>query len=256
MGVVYRATDLALDRQVALKLIAASHARDPVFRARFERECRLAAAIDHPHVVPVLHAGEQDGRLYLTMRYVDGTDLGTLLRDEGRLAPARAVTLVYQVAGGLDEAHARGLVHRDVKPANVLVGRRGSAEHAFLTDSGVTMEREGGAQLTATGFAVGTADYMAPEQAQGAAVDARADVYALGCVLFRALTGIVSYDRTSELDKMLAHIHEPSPSVLDSAPELSPQLAQVVRRALAKHPDDRQQTAGTLADEALAAVQR
>jgi serine/threonine protein kinase len=139
MGVVYRATDLALDRPVALKLIASSHARDPVFRARFERECRIAAAIDHPHVVPVLHAGAERGRLYVTMRYVDGTDLHALLRDEGRLAPARAVALIGQVASGLDEAHGRGLVHRDVKPGNVLIGRRGDAEHAYLTDFGVTL---------------------------------------------------------------------------------------------------------------------
>jgi DNA-binding NarL/FixJ family response regulator len=255
MGVVYRATDLTLDRPVALKLIASSHARDPVYRARFERECRLAAAIDHPHVVAVLQAGEQDGRLYLTMRYVEGTDLHTLLRTEGRLDQVRAVALVRQVASGLDEAHARGLVHRDVKPGNVLIGRRGGAEHAFLTDFGVTVEREGGAHLTATGFAVGTADYMAPEQAQGAAVDARADVYALGCVLFRTLTGIVPYDRTSELDKMLAHIHEPPPWLLDAAPELPPRLAEVLLRTLAKDPSARPQTAGTLADEAFAAIQ-
>jgi serine/threonine protein kinase len=255
MGVVYRAIDLALDRTVALKLIASSHARDPVYRARFERECRLAAAIDHPHVVAVLQAGERDRRLYLTMRYVEGTDLHTLLDAEGRLDPVRAVALVRQVAAGLDAAHACGLVHRDVKPGNILVGRRGGAEHAFLTDFGVTMEREGGAHLTATGFAMGTADYMAPEQAQGGAVDKRADIYALGCVLFRALTGVVPYDRTSELDKMLAHIHEPPPSLLHAAPELPPRLAEVLRRALAKDPGARPQTAGALADEALAAIQ-
>jgi CheY-like chemotaxis protein len=144
MGVVYRATDLALDRSVALKLIASSHARDPVFRARFERECRIAAAIDHPHVVPVLHAGAEHGRLYVTMRFVDGSDLHTLLRTEERLVPARAAELVTQVASGLDEAHARRLVHRDVKPGNVLIGRRAGREHAFLTDFGVTLERESG----------------------------------------------------------------------------------------------------------------
>jgi serine/threonine protein kinase len=201
----------------------------------------------------VLQAGEQSGRLYLTMRYVEGTDLHTLLRTEGRLVPSRAVALIRHVAAGLDEAHARGLVHRDV-PGNILVGRRGGAEHGFLTDFGVTMEREGGAHLTATGFAVGTADYMAPEQAQGADVDARADVYALGCVLFRALAGVVPYDRTSELDKMLAHIHEPPPWLLDAAPGLPPGLAEVMQRALAKDPGSRQQSAGALADEAMAAV--
>jgi DNA-binding NarL/FixJ family response regulator len=256
MGVVYRATDLTLERPVALKLIASSHARDPVFRARFERECRIAAAIDHPHVVPVLHAGAERGRLYVTMRYVDGTDLHALLRDEGRLAPGRAVALVRQVASGLDEAHAHGLVHRDVKPGNVMIGRRGDAEHAYLTDFGVTLERDSGVHLTATGFAVGTADYMAPEQAQGAQIDGRADIYSLACVLFRGLTGVVPYDRTSEMDKLMAHIYEPPPSLLEVAPELPPQLAEVLVRALAKNPGERHASAGAFAADATAAISR
>jgi serine/threonine-protein kinase len=188
------------------------------------------------------------------MRYVDGTDLHALLRDHGRLAPGRAVALIGQVASGLDEAHARGLVHRDVKPGNVLIGRRGGSEHAYLTDFGVTLEREGGVHLTATGFAVGTADYMAPEQAQGAQVDGRADIYSLGCVLFRALTGAVPYDRTSEMDKLMAHIYEPPPSLLDVAPELSPELAAVLLRALAKDPGERHDSAGAFAAEAAASI--
>jgi serine/threonine protein kinase len=256
MGVVYRATDLALDRPVALKLITSSHARDPVFRARFERECRIAAAIDHPHVVPVLHAGAERGRLYVTMRLVEGRDLHTLLRAEGRLAPPRAVALVSQVASGLDEAHSRGLVHRDVKPGNILIGSRGDGEHAFLTDFGVTLERDSSVHLTATGFAVGTADYMAPEQAQGAQVDGRADIYSLGCVLFRALTGAVPYDRTSEMDKLMAHIYEPPPSLLDVAPELPPELAEVLLRALSKQPGERHASAGAFAAAAAAAISR
>src|SRR5918995_2405135 len=173
MGVVFRATDLALDRPVALKLIAPDAALDPVFRARFEHECRAAAAIDHPHAVEVFHAGEEDGVLYVTMRYVDGTDLGALLARESALEPARAVDLIAQVAGALDEAHSRGLVHRDVKPTNVLIARRNGGEHAFLTDFGLTKRPEGDAGLTRPGFAMGTADYMAPEQARGADVDAR-----------------------------------------------------------------------------------
>jgi serine/threonine protein kinase len=256
MGLVYRATDLSLDRPVALKLIASSLARDPVYRARFERECRIAAALDHPHVVSFLQAGAERGRLYVTMRYVGGTDLHKLLSTEGRLAPRRAVALVRQVAAGLDEAHARGLVHRDVKPGNVLIGRRGGGEHAYLTDFGVTHERESSVHLTATGFAVGTADYMAPEQAQGAQVDARADIYSLACVLFRALTGVVLYDRASELDKLMAHIYEPPPSLLDVDPELPAGLAEVVGRALAKHPGERHLTAGAFAAEAAAAIAR
>ena len=254
MGVVYRATDITLDRPVALKLLAPSLARDRVFRARFERECRLAAALDHPHVVQIFHAGVERGALYLTMRFVEGTDLRALLAEEGRLEPARAVALVAQVADALGAAHRRGLVHRDVKPANILIATREGREHAFLTDFGITADRASGTDLTNTGFAVGTADYMSPEQARGVAVDARADVYALGCVLYRALTGVVVYDKDSDVDKMWAHIHEPPPALLGVLPELPAALGDVVERALAKLPEDRQQTARELASDARAAV--
>jgi len=254
MGVVYRATDLTLDRPVALKLIAPTLARDPVFRARFERECRLAAALDHPHVVPIFHAGAERGALYVTMRYVEGTDLRALLAEEHRLEPSRAVEIVTRVADALTEAHRHGLVHRDVKPANVLLATRDGSEHAFLTDFGITKERVGDTGLTKTGFAVGTADYMAPEQAKGVDVDSRADIYALGCILYRALTGAVLYDKDSDVEKMWAHIHEPPPALLDVRPELPPALGDAVERALAKAPGDRQQTARELAREALAAI--
>jgi DNA-binding NarL/FixJ family response regulator len=254
MGVVYRATDLTLDRRVALKLIEPGMAGDPVFRARFVSECKLAAAIDHPNVVPIFHAGEERGVLYVTMRYIDGTDLRTLLAEVGRLEARRAVTIIAQVAGALDAAHQRGLVHRDVKPANVLLATRDGAERAFLTDFGVTKERAAQTGLTKTGFAVGTADYMAPEQARGADVDGRADIYALGCVLFRALTGTVVYERDSDVEKMWAHIHDPPPQLLDVCPGLPPALGEVLDRALAKHPDDRQQSAADLAAQALASI--
>ena len=254
MGVVYRATDLTLDRPVALKVLAPGLARDRVFRARFERECRLAAALDHPNVVPIFHAGVERGALYLTMRYVEGTDLRALLAEERRLEPARAVAIIAQVAAALTAAHRRGLVHRDVKPANVLLATREGREHAFLTDFGITMDRSGPTDLTKTGFAVGTADYMSPEQARGADVDSRADIYALGCVLYRALTGAVVYDKDSDVDKLWAHIHEPPPALTDLRPELPEALGDAVERALAKIPGDRQQTAGELAHEALAAV--
>jgi DNA-binding NarL/FixJ family response regulator len=256
MAVVYRATDLALDRPVALKLVARSPGRDEVFRARFERECRLAAAIDHPHVVPVYRAGEEQGRLYLTMRFVEGTDLRSLLEREGRLSAERAVAIAAHVAGGLDEAHRHGLVHRDVKPANILVERRRGAEHGFLTDFGVSMERTHAAQLTAAGFAVGTAEYMAPEQARGAEVDGRADVYALACVLFRALTGRVPYDRTNEIETLWAHVNDPPPRLRDVAPELPRALDDVLVRALEKDPAERTASAGELARDALAALRR
>jgi DNA-binding NarL/FixJ family response regulator len=254
MGVVYRATDLTLDRPVALKLLLPSLATDPVFRARFERECRLAAALDHPHVVQIFHAGTERGALYLTMRYVEGTDLRSLLAEEQRLEPSRAVDIVAQVAEALTAAHHHGLVHRDVKPANVLIAMRDGHEHAFLTDFGITMDRVATTSLTQTGFAVGTADYMAPEQAQGVDVDARADIYALGCILYRALAGTVLYDKDSDVEKLWAHIHEPPPGLLDVRPELPPSLAHAVERAVAKAPGDRQQTAAELAREARAAI--
>ena len=188
------------------------------------------------------------------MRYIEGTDLRSLLAEEERLEPARAVAIVAQVADALTEAHEHGLVHRDVKPANILIATRAGREHAFLTDFGITMDRVTPAELTDTGFAVGTADYMAPEQAQGVGVDARADIYALGCILYRALTGSVLYDKDSDVEKLWAHIHEPPPALSDVRPELPPSLGDAVERALAKAPGDRQQTAGEFAHEALAAI--
>jgi CheY-like chemotaxis protein len=254
MGIVYRATDLALDRPVALKLVAPALAADPVFRTRFERECRLAAALDHPHVVPVFHAGEESGRLYVTMRLTDGTDLRALLRDEGRLEAPRAVELIRQVADALDEAHAYGLVHRDVKPANILISSRRGGEHAFLTDFGVSKHRHGDPQLTGTGLAIGTADYIAPEQAQGREVDGRADTYALACVLFQALTGQVPFQGESELEKLWAHVHEPAPQLTALRPDLPRALQTALTTALAKDPGDRQQSAGAFARDASAAL--
>jgi CheY-like chemotaxis protein len=254
MGVVYRATDLTLDRRVALKLIASNVADDEEFRARFERECRVAASLEHPHVVPIYHAGQEGDRLYVTMRFVEGTDLRALLGEEGQLDPPRAVEIVAQVAGALDEAHRHGLVHRDVKPGNILLGRDGDSERVYLTDFGVTKQRAAGVDLTRTGMAVGTADFMSPEQARGGDVDGRADVYSLGCVLFRTLTGEVVFDRDSDLDKLWAHVHEPPPVLLDVRPELPPGLGEAVAHALAKEPGERPSTAGELAREAHAAL--
>jgi serine/threonine protein kinase len=228
-------------------------AADPVFRERFEREARAAAAIDHPHVVQVFHAGEEHGLLYLTMHFVAGTDLRAEIRDGGALDPVRAVTVVGQVADALDAAHGHGLVHRDVKPANVLIGRRHDRDHAFLTDFGVTAAPAGQA-LTQTGTAVGTTDYMAPEQAAGEEADPRSDVYSLGCVLFEALTGVVLYERESDLGKLWAHVHEPPRALLEVRPDLPPVLGEVLAQALAKDPAARQQTAGELGRAARAAV--
>jgi serine/threonine-protein kinase len=254
MGVVYRATDLALDRPVALKLVAPAFARDPVFRARFERECRLAAALDHPHVVPVYRAGEDRGRLYVTMQLIAGRDLRALLAAEGALSPERATRLIGQVADALDEAHAHGLVHRDVKPANVLVGERRGTEHAFLTDFGISKHRTGDPELTGTGLALGTADYIAPEQAQGRTVDGRADLYSLACVLFHALTGRLPFDRGSALETVWAHVHDPPPPLQAVRPELPAALGSALAVALAKDPGDRHPSAGAFARAARDAL--
>jgi DNA-binding NarL/FixJ family response regulator len=253
MGLVFRATDLTLGRTVALKVITPEAAGNPVFRARFDRECRVAAAIDHPHVVQIYHAGEDEGMLYLTMRYVDGTDLRRLLRREERLGPARAVSIVSQISGALDEAHAFGLVHRDVKPANVLLAQRIGHDHAYLTDFGIT-RRAGDEHLTRTGVALGSVDYIAPEQAHGADVNARADIYSLACVLFEMLTGRVVFDRDGDLEKLWAHVHDPPPRLVALNSELPTGFQQVLDRALAKNPGDRQQTATQLAQEAAAAL--
>ncbi len=250
MGIVYRATQLSLGRPVALKLIAPQHAADPGFRERFERESRLAAAIDHPNVIPVYEAGEEDGRLYLVMRWVAGTDLHRLLRDAGRLEPVRAASIVAQVAGALDAAHAAGLVHRDVKPANVLL----TGEHAYLADFGLTRIVGSDSRMTTTGQWLGTVDYMAPEQFERQGLDARADVYALGCVLFAALTGGPPFARETVPATMLAHLHDepPRPSAARGVPKA---FDRVLTRALAKAPDDRYPSAGDLGRAAHAAAE-
>jgi YVTN family beta-propeller protein len=252
MGVVYRATQLALGRPVAIKLIATELAHDVSFRQRFQRESQIAASIDHPNVIPVYEAGESDGSLFLAMRYVDGTDLGALVGREGRLEPGRAVRIVAQIAAALDAAHRRALVHRDVKPANVLLAAED--EHVYLTDFGLTKRTTSAAALTRTGMFVGTLDYCAPEQIRGEPSDGRADVYALGCVLFRCLTGEAPYERDSDVAKMYAHLNDPIPTVTALAPEVPAALDGVLANALAKEPDERFSTAGELAQAALTAL--
>jgi serine/threonine protein kinase len=253
MGVVYRATQLRLQRTVALKVIMPALANDPGFRERFERESRLAASIDHNHVVPVHEANEVDGLLYIAMRYVDGKDLRTLVESEGPLAPERAARIIAQVASALDAAHAHGLVHRDVKPGNILVTGRGAEEHVFLTDFGLTKSATE-AGLTKTGQWVGTLDYAAPEQINNGPVDARTDVYALGCVLYHALTGHVPYVRDSDVAKMYAHLHDPAPAVSDARPDVPPAMSEAAARAMRKDPADRYPSAGDLGRAALAAA--
>ncbi len=251
MGVVYRALQLDLDRTVALKLIAPTLALDDAFRERFVRESRAAAAIDHPNVVPVFSAGEHDGRLFLAMRYVEGQDLRSVVQALGPLDPERAARVVAQVAGALDAAHARGLVHRDVKPANVLLA---ADDHAYLTDFGLT-KRLSEASVTGSGRWVGTLGYVAPEQIRAdVPVDARADVYALGCVLYYALSAAAPFRRETDEATLWAHLHDAPPPLDDVAPGAPPALQDVLDRALAKDPADRYPSAGDLGRAALAAV--
>jgi serine/threonine-protein kinase len=254
MGVVYRAEQVALGRQVALKVIAPELAGDEDFRARFKREYRTAASIDHPNVVPIYEAGESGSQLFIAMRLVPGDDLRDILRTHGGLDPSRAADLVAQVGGALDAAHAAGLVHRDVKPANVLVARVGGSEHAFLSDFGLTKHVTSHGGLTRTGQWVGTVDYMAPELVDGRPADARSDVYSLGCVLFEALTGQVPFPRDADMAKLYAHVQAAPPSPSSLRPGLPPALDDLVARALAKDPDQRPQSAGDLGRQARAAV--
>jgi serine/threonine protein kinase len=255
MGVVFRATHIALERRVAVKLIAPQLAADEMFRQRFQRESRVAASIDHPHVIPIFDAGDENGQLYVAMRYVEGTDLGALLAREGELEPAQAVDIVAQVAEALDAAHERGLVHRDVKPANVLLERRASGYHSYLTDFGLvkTVGAASGA-LTRTGQWLGTPDYAAPEQINGADVDARTDVYALGCMLYHTITGKPPFKGDTDVAKMFAHLSQPAPSLLDAKPDAPDVLDGVIGRALAKDPAERQGSASELATAARHAI--
>jgi serine/threonine protein kinase/DNA-binding beta-propeller fold protein YncE len=248
MGLVYLATQLSLERPVALKAIAPELAGDPSFRERFKRESRIAASIEHPNVIPVYEAGEGDGLLYLIMRYVEGTDLRALIAREQGLEPGRAARLVAQIAAGLSAAHRRGLVHRDVKPANVLVDAGGEREHAYLTDFGIARHVTATSGLTRTGSVVGTLDYLAPERIQGDGGDgAGADVYAAGCVLFEALTGSVPYPRDNEVAKMYAHLNAPVPTPRELVPDLLAELDEIAQRAMAKDPAQRFGSAGELA---------
>src|SRR4051794_15293063 len=253
MGVVYIATQLRLNRLVALKVIAPDLAEDPGFRERFVHESQIAASIDHPNVIPVYEAGDEDGLLYLSMRYVEGTDLGRLLREQGRLEPRRAAAIVAQVADALDAAHARGLVHRDVKPANILIA---AGDRTYLTDFGLTKHAESSSGLTKTGTWVGTVDYVAPEQIQGEHVDARSDVYALGCVLFHTLSGQIPFPRPSEIAKIYAHLSDDPPAVDWAALGVPEGIDAVVRRAMAKDPAARYPSAGDLGRAAIAATEQ
>ena len=255
MGIVYLARELALERLVALKVIRPELAHERHFRARFRSESLTAASIEHPRVVTVFGAGELDGLLYVAMRYVPGEDLGRLIAARGALPPGQAAELIAQVAGGLDAVHAAGLVHRDVKPANVIVADgedHSGGPAAFLTDFGLAKAAAATDGLTATGEVIGSVDYIAPEQIDGRRIDARTDVYALGCVLFHAVSGRVPFAGRESSAKMWAHLNEPPP--VAGAGGGSRALDRVIRRAMEKDPARRFPSAGDLGRAALAAV--
>ncbi len=251
MGVVYRADELALQRPVALKLILPEYSQDERFRERFRRESKIAAAIDHPNVIPIFDAGDEDGVLYIMMRLVEGTDLREQIAADGALEPLRAARIVRQVGAALDAAHARGMLHRDVKPSNVLLGRQ---DHVYLTDFGLAKRADSGEHLTRAGTIIRRAEYVAPEQILNQRVDARADVYALACLLFEALTGEPPFARWSGGPEALAHLDAPRPSPLDLRPDLPHEFDHVVHRGMATDPDERYPSAGDLGEAALVAA--
>ncbi|WP_424215677.1 serine/threonine-protein kinase [Streptomyces sp. BI20] len=245
MAVVYRARDTRLDRIVALKLLAPELARNDTFRRRFVHESRVAAAIEHPHIVPVFEAGEIDGLLYIAMRYVPGRDLRALLDRTGPLAPVDAARIAGQVASALDAAHAHDLVHRDVKPGNILVAEgtdEDHPEHVYLTDFGLTKKSLSLTGFTSVGQFVGTLDYVAPEQISGKPVDGRCDVYSLGCVVHEILTGGPPFRRDDDMALLWAHQYDPPPPASSGRPGLPEAVDAVLARALAKAPEDRWDT--------------
>jgi serine/threonine-protein kinase len=250
MGAVYRATDVRLGRSVALKLLTPELAESERFRERFLRESQLASSLDHPHIVPIYAAGDADGHLYLAMRYVADDDLRRLIAREAPLDPHRALRLVEQVGDALDAAHERGLVHRDVKPGNILIAGSGGREHCYLTDFGLTKQTTSISGLTGTGELVGTIEYVSPEQIRGERVDGRSDVYSLACVLYECLSGERPFARDTEVATLWAHVHDPPPPLRD----LGPDIGRVTAKALAKAPADRYGSCGELVAEAKIAL--
>lgn len=251
MGTVYVAEQSSPTRKVVLKLLRPELSRDEAFRRRFVHESEAAASTEHPNIVPIYAAGEADGLLYIAMRYVDGDDLRERIGRDGPLPADRAIEIVSQVAAALDAAHARGLVHRDVKPSNILLDASGNA---YLSDFGLIKRSEVDTGLTQTGQFMGSIEYCAPEQIRGDEVDGRADVYSLGCVLFEAISGRPPFRRDTEVATLYAHLEQDPPALSSVAPDLPRDLDGVVARALAKDPSERQATAGGFAQEARRAA--
>jgi serine/threonine-protein kinase len=249
MAVVYRARDERLDRLVALKIMTPAMGSDDMFRQRFIRESRAAAAVDDPHIIPVYEAGEAGHILFIAMRFVRGGDVRSLLRREGPLPPERVVSIISPVASALDAAHAVGLVHRDVKPANILLDRRpGRPDHVYLSDFGLSKSAEVSLGLTAAGQFLGTPDYTAPEQIEGLPVDGRTDQYALACAVFELLTGQAPFHRSESFASIWAHLNKPPPSLRQRRTELPPAVDLVMTKALAKAQVDRYGTCWEFAE--------
>ena len=257
MGVVYLAEDTRLGRNVAVKVLAPEHAAEDRFRERFLRESRLAASIDHPNILPVFEAGRDGDVVFLVMRYVASGDLRDLLLREGRLEVRRALHLLGQVGSALDAAHGRGLVHRDVKPGNILVAQDAAREsdHAYLADFGLTRDSRAESELTDPSRIIGTLDYLAPEQIRGDTVDGNADQYALGCLIYQALSGVAPFAGT-DVAVLWAHVHDPPPSLQQHRPDLASALDPVIDRAMAKDPAQRFPTCAAMFAAATAALDR
>lgn len=249
-AVVYRATQLSLNRVVALKLLNTELSSDAGFRARFQREGQLQAALEHEHIVTVYEAGETEHGLFLAMRLIPGPTLKQLIL-ERRLDPSRSLRLLGQVAEALDKAHEAGLIHRDVKPQNILIG---PDDHAYLADFGLIKGPEDAPRLTGTGQFMGTIDYVAPEQIQGEPATAASDCYALAGVLFECLTGEVAFDRPTDAATLHAHMVEPPPRVSEWRPDLPDEIDDVIARAMAKDPGARPSSATELIREAAKAL--
>ena len=245
MGVVYLAHQSFPERKVALKLLSPDLASDPAFRERFVHESNAAASTEHPNIVPVYGAGEADGQLYLAMRFIEGTDLGSLLSTEGALSPERSARICAEIADALEAAHERGLIHRDVKPGNILLDPR---DRAYLTDFGLIRRTQLHTDITKTGQFMGTVDYCAPEQIKGGEIDGRADVYSLGCVLFECLTGAPPFRKDTEVATIYAHLEEDVPKASVKRPGISALLSSVGAKAMAKRPENRYATAGEMAE--------
>jgi hypothetical protein len=257
MAVVYRALDLRLGRLVALKVLAPHLGEDEAFRQRFMRESRAAAGVDHPHIIPVFEAGEAAGVLFIAMRYVSHGDVRSLIESEGRLSPDRTARIASQVASALDVAHAHGLVHRDVKPANILLGQASGSDvdHVYLSDFGLSKHSLTPSTLTSTGQFLGTLDYVSPEQIQGQPVDGRADEYALACAVVEMLTGAPPFRRDDSMALMWAQLEAAPPRLTERRPELPPAVDDVIAAAMSKSPDGRFATCREFATALTAACE-